>query len=315
MSVAALWRSGQRPPSPGGAWQGALLSVLVHAGLLAVLLLGFRWQAEPPSASSAELWAAPPQFTPPVAQAPATPVARTVPAPVQPTPSKPLPDADIALEQARKTKAEEERRQKEQQDRELREKREKRERAEKAEKAEKAERAEKAEKVAQLEKARKEEAAQKAAKAEREALAKQEAQKELQRREQAAAEQALARQREEYLARMMGQLGGAGSGIGARGTAPAGGGSGHSASYAGRLIQAIKPNIVFGDTVAGNPAAEVEVRTGPGGTIIGSTLVKSSGIPEWDSAVLRAVERTGTLPKDTDGRVPPRLTISFRPKD
>jgi colicin import membrane protein len=31
--------------------------------------------------------------------------------------------------------------------------------------------------------------------------------------------------------------------------------------------------------------------------------------------VLRAIDRTGTLPRDTDGRVPPVLIITFRPND
>jgi colicin import membrane protein len=301
MASATLGASGPRPPSPGGEWQGALLSVLVHAGLVAVLLWGFRWQAPPPSAASAELWAAPPQVQAPVVQPQPVTVPRPPPVPAGPTPTPDRPDADIALEKARKAKAEEEQRRKEQQAKEQRELRERRERAEKAERAER----EKAEKARQAE------AAERAAKAERDAKAKLEAQ----RREQAAAEKALARQREENLARMMGQLGGAGSGSDARGTAAVGGGGGPSASYAGKLIQAIKPNIVFGDTVSGNPAAEVEVRTGPGGTIIGSSLVRSSGNPEWDTAVLRAIERTGTLPRDTDGRVPPRITIIFRPRD
>ena len=32
-------------------------------------------------------------------------------------------------------------------------------------------------------------------------------------------------------------------------------------------------------------------------------------------AVLKAIDKTATLPRDEDGRVPPVLEISFRPKD
>ena len=67
--------------------------------------------------------------------------------------------------------------------------------------------------------------------------------------------------------------------------------------------------------IAGNPAAEVEVRTSPDGTIVGQRLIKSSGNKAWDSAVLRAIEKTETLPRDVDGRVPSQIVISFRPKD
>ena len=43
-------------------------------------------------------------------------------------------------------------------------------------------------------------------------------------------------------------------------------------------------------------------------------LVKSSGNKEWDEAVLRAVDRTASLPGD-NGLVPPALILVFRPKD
>ncbi|MCZ8074759.1 MAG: protein TolA, partial [Paucibacter sp.] len=32
-------------------------------------------------------------------------------------------------------------------------------------------------------------------------------------------------------------------------------------------------------------------------------------------AVLRAIDKTETLPRDTDGRVPPVLVISFQPRE
>ena len=57
------------------------------------------------------------------------------------------------------------------------------------------------------------------------------------------------------------------------------------------------------------------MRTAPDGTIIARRLVKSSGHHDWDDAVLRAIDRTGTLPRDTDGRVPGTLIVSFRAKE
>jgi len=55
------------------------------------------------------------------------------------------------------------------------------------------------------------------------------------------------------------------------------------------------------------------VRAAPGGTIISWRLIKSSGDKTWDDAVLRAIERTGKLPPDIDGRVPSPITIGFTP--
>ena len=77
----------------------------------------------------------------------------------------------------------------------------------------------------------------------------------------------------------------------------------------------VRPNIVFTEDIAGNPIADVEVRTSPDGTIISRKLVKSSGNKAWDDAVLRAIDKTETLPRDVDGRVPPNITIGFRPRD
>lgn len=128
-------------------------------------------------------------------------------------------------------------------------------------------------------------------------------------RERQATEARSAKQREENLKRMLGQAGsGSQSGSAAVDAAP-------SRAYAARLVAAIKPNIVFTDSIGGNPLAEVEVRVSPTGTVVARRIQKSSGVKEWDEAVLRAIDRTGTLPRDVDGRVPPLLIIGFRPND
>ena len=90
--------------------------------------------------------------------------------------------------------------------------------------------------------------------------------------------------------------------------------SGPSTSYAGRIQAKVKPNIVFTEDVAGNPAAEVEVKMAPDGTITSRRITKSSGVKAWDEAVLRALDRTEVLPKDVDGRVITPLLIEFKPK-
>lgn len=118
--------------------------------------------------------------------------------------------------------------------------------------------------------------------------------------------------RQENLKRIAGLAGGTGAPT-ASGTAQRS--SGPSASYAGRIRARIKPNIVFPDELATNPSAEVEVRTSPDGTIVGRKLLKSSGVASWDEAVLKAIDKTESLPRDVDGLVPPSLIITFRPKD
>ena len=88
-----------------------------------------------------------------------------------------------------------------------------------------------------------------------------------------------------------------------------------SASYAGRIRARIKPNITFTDDIAGNPSTGVELRTSPDGTIIGRNLISSSGNKSWDDAVLKAIDKTATLPRGEDGQVPSSLNLSFRPRD
>ena len=73
---------------------------------------------------------------------------------------------------------------------------------------------------------------------------------------------------------MLGQAGATGA-PGATGTALKD--AAPSASYAGKLIARIKPNILLTETVPGNPAADVEVRASATGTILSRRLVKSSG--------------------------------------
>jgi TonB family protein len=89
-------------------------------------------------------------------------------------------------------------------------------------------------------------------------------------------------------------------------------------SYSARLVAHIRPNITFRPDLAGivgNPGAEVEVRAYADGTIISRKLLKSSGVKAWDEAVLKAIDKTDTLPRDIDGRVPSDFVFTFRPKD
>lgn len=280
-----------RPQRPGGLGLGTVLALVAHALLVLALALGVQWRTAEPEGVSAELWAAVPQVAAPPAPpqtSPQTPpqpkpeppaVKVPAPPPVAPTPPQ-VNEAQIAVEKA---KAERERK-----DLAEREKAEK-DKADKL-KADKAE----AERLK----------VDKAEKAAAEKLMKEQAE-----------EQRLAKLREDNLRRMMGQAGGA-VGTGAPGsTGTAARDAGPSAGYAGRIKARVKPNITLTDEVAGNPVAEVEVRLAPDGTIVGRTLKKSSGATDWDEAVLRAIDKTETLPRDTDGRVPPSLIISFRPKD
>ena len=297
-------------------------ALFMHLLLLAAITWGVQWKTQPNTLSaSAELWsavpmeAAPaanePEPTPPQPVPPPEPVKAVEPRPEpkpEPKPTPPAPPkvdaaaereaADIALKKEKEKKLQE----KKEAELEKKKKLEK----DKLEKAkldkEKLKEKEK-EKAKELEKKKKEEALKKEVTA---AKAKEDAKK------AAAEEKRTEALRNENLKRMQGMAGASGE-ENSKGTALKA--SGPSASYAGRIRARIKPNITFTEDVAGNPKAEVEVRTSPDGTIISRKLMSSSGNKAWDEAVLKAIDKTATLPRDEDGRVPPVLEISFRPKD
>lgn len=278
-----------RPRPPKGLSRAATLALIAHALLVIGLTLGVSWRTSEPAGVEAELWAAVPQAAAPRAVEPEP----TPPQPIKPEPPKPAPpqptpkvepppppnrDADIA--------------------------REKREQKEKLQQQ-------------RLDEERKQEAQRKAAaleaqqqKQEQQEAAKAEADRK--KKADAARVARLEAQRQENLKRILGQAGATGA---PDSTGTAAQSAGPSASYAGRIKARIKPNVVFADELTGNPLASVELRVAPDGTILERRLVKSSGVAAWDDAVLRAIDRTEILPRDTDGRVPSAMVIDFRPRD
>jgi colicin import membrane protein len=298
------------PPQPG-RWLGPLgLALVVHALLVAALTWGVGWKNDAtPAVFETEIWSRLPQQAAPRAVEPPpqptpepTPVPKAAPAPrPQPAPAPPPPpaaerQADIATAQAKK-KLEAERKAREAAA--LKEATLKKAATEKAA----------ADKAAAEKKVMADKAA--AEKERQQKLAEQKREQERQEEDKRASAMA-AQQREEQMRRIMGQAGASG---GAQATGSAQQSSGPSPAYAGRLAARIKPNVVFTDVAPGNPRAEVEVRTQPDGTITATKLVKSSGNSAWDEAVLRAIERTASLPRDTDGKVPSALIIGLRPQD
>jgi colicin import membrane protein len=259
------------------------LALLVHGLLLAALTWGVSWRRSDTSlAVEAELWSAVPQQAAPRLVEPEPKPEPAPPPHAPPKAADPGPnEAEIALQRERereaREKAEQERREKQRQERERQEKLE-RERQEREKK-----------------------------------LAEEKRRKELEekRKEQQEAE-LREKLRKEQMQRMAGLANATGKPTD-KGNAVQS--SGPSSGYAGRIRARIKPNIVFPEELASNPMAEVEVRTSPDGTIVGRKLLKSSGHKSWDEAVLKAIDKTETLPRDVDGLVPPVLVISFRPKD
>jgi colicin import membrane protein len=283
-AASVLPREAFAPREPEGRARGIGLSVLVHAGLVVAIAFGVSWRSHTPEAYEAELWAAVPQAAAPRAvepgPVPVAPPPRPAPVVVAPPPPKAaeVPDAMIAIEKARKEQLRKQQQQQEATERERR-------------------RAAEAEQRQAAEKRRQQEAEQ-------------------QKKQQQAADERASQQREaerqKNLQRIQG-LAGASGDASARGTAMQS--AGPSASYAGMIVARLKRENNFIGAVAGNPKAEVEIRVSLDGTIVGRRLLRSSGVAAWDEAVLRAIDKAGALPRDTDGRVQNPTLVVWGPQD
>ena len=337
MSLAAD-RPEFAPPPTQGTPRAVAFALLAHALLIAALTWGVHWKRDAENdAVEAELWSTTVQQAAPRLSQPPTPTPAPVPPPPTPAPPPPPPPPppaprvqapepaptprppDIALEREKKLKEQKER------EREIEQaKQEKKmEAAKKAAQEKKALEAKRqAEEAAEEKREAQEQAREKAqadARKKKEAEAKQQQadaakqQAEAAKKKEADAKQAAA-DRAATLKRMQGLAGASGSDS-ATGTALKS--SGPSGSYGGKVAAAVRPNVVFpdADLISGNPGAEFDVRLAPDGTIVGTPrLVKSSGLPAWDQAALRALQKTERLPRDVDGRVPPALIVELKPK-
>ena len=324
MHRAAIERLEFAPPPDKRSLGALALALFVHLLLIAALTWGVHWKHTEEAASfEAELWsasaqqAAPrpalpqavaepenrPEPTPP-APAPTSvphPIPVPVPHPVkapQARPATPVHEADIALEKEKEKKRQQlaQKAAEQEQAKKLREKQQvelqaqqDKERQKKKEQDLKNQQAlaprKAAEKAEQVEKA-----------AEQKRQAKEQEQEKL----------AADKRHQDGVNRLLGLAAGSGSG-----SAP----KGPSAGYPGKVRAKVLPNVIFTDEITGNPEAQVEVRTTADGTIMSQRVINSSGNQAWNDAVIKALIRTGSLPRDVDGRVPTPMIITFRPRN
>ena len=282
MNAAAERLEFAPPPTPGLA-RALLLAIVAHGLLMVALTTSLTWKNEVELVSAeAELWSAVPIEAAPKLIEPPPPPIPPVRVEAPPTPPR-LSDAEIAIE------------------------RDKRRRQEDKERERKA--LEQQQRIAKLELEKKREQEKKLAADKR--LAEQETKRKEAVLAQEKAKQ-LEAQRQENIKRLKG-LANASDGSNTTGSAEQS--SGPSASYGAKLEARIRPNIVFGDELASNPRAVVLFNAAPDGTIVGKPRLKTpSGNKAWDDAVLRAIEKTDSIPRDIDGRVPALIEMGFTPK-
>lgn len=87
-----------------------------------------------------------------------------------------------------------------------------------------------------------------------------------------------------------------------------------SASYERRVKSRIIPSI-YKDPMSARMGEEgsvtVELGMADDGEILNRKIINSSGFARIDNAVLKGIDQTQILPKDTDGRVPKKLVLTF----
>lgn len=87
--------------------------------------------------------------------------------------------------------------------------------------------------------------------------------------------------------------------------------------YVPTLVKLIRSNIQYKaeDGLTGNPSATFRVRLFPNGEVISVTKLVGSGIPEYDTAIERAIYYSSPFPKRSDGKVERELEFIFRLKN
>lgn len=85
--------------------------------------------------------------------------------------------------------------------------------------------------------------------------------------------------------------------------------------YSDRIAARVRSRLVRPPGIAGNPEAIFSVEQMPDGTILSVRLRKSSGIPELDAAIERAINASNPLPTPTSGPTERLLELKFRPNE
>ncbi|SEM95541.1 cell envelope integrity protein TolA [Nitrosomonas marina] len=282
------------------------LALLVHIVFIAILIFGFNWKDEPPASMVVDIW----QDLPRLAQ---QPVEQKAVPPVQPEQQpKPAPEvkpesrpqsSESKPEQPRPAPAQASPPPPKKPDIALKDKTEPPKTVQKVatpdleaqrKKAQEQEAKEKAEtERLQREKAEQEQREREAQK-KREIEAQKQREQEEQRKRELEAQQ---KREQEEIARREAQQAAARAQV-----------ASEISKYKAMILAKIKSRIVMPPDLPGNPVTEFNVTLLPGGDILDARLRKSSGYPEFDSAVERAILMSRPLPLPPD----PALFSEFR---
>ncbi|MFA9275916.1 MAG: energy transducer TonB [Candidatus Aquirickettsiella gammari] len=265
----------------GLQWQSIALAALVHLLLLAFLVIGVQWQSSETIAVEAEVW----DMT--TREAAPLPVQEVVPEEIK-LANKPAIEPIVEPPKEIEKPIEKE-------DPEIAIAQEKKRKQVEKEKQEELKKAEL--KKAELELAKK---------------------KELEEKKRVAKEKAAQDKIfEENMRRLNGQVVKSGSG-GLGDAVKSTGNNRGDPSYNAKVAAKIKANTIYvvNDTSSNNPTVEFVIQLFPDGSLKGPIKkTKSSGVPAFDEAVEKAIEKSQPFPRDKTGEVPSSLNLVHRMKD
>lgn len=270
-------------PAEPGRYGALLLALVMHLALVSFLWVGIRWQNDAPVAVEAEVWdtkirEAAPKAVPPPPPVEVKPEPKPEPRPETP-PKAEVRAPDLVLERELKL-----------------EKKHK-------EKLATEEKKKKEEELAKLE-------AEKQDKKKREKLEKAEKAKEAAKHDKAEKDK-LDKLHADQMARITGSGASTSTSDSPRSTGPRG-----DPNYAQAIRAKIKSSLSFGgDSVAGNPKAVFKIDLLPSGEVLAVKLLKSSGIPAFDDAVEKAINKASPLPKKKDGSVDRDIEVTYNLKE
>ena len=280
-------------PAEPGRYGALTLAVLMHLALMFFFWFGIRWQNNAPVTVEAEVWdvkireAAPKAVQPPPVEVKPEPKPEVKPEPT-PEPKADIKPPDLVLERELKKKE-----QRKQEKLALEEKKKKEEK-------EKLARLEEEKRLDQL----KQDKADKAKKDKELAKEKSRREKEEQIK--------LDKLRADQMARITSGNGPASAtGDAARSTGPRG-----DPNYAQAIRAKIKSSLNFGgDAINSNPKVVFTVVLLPSGEVMNVKLLKSSGVPAFDEAVEKAINKASPLPKKKDGSVDREIEVTYNLKE
>jgi TonB family protein len=81
-----------------------------------------------------------------------------------------------------------------------------------------------------------------------------------------------------------------------------------SSAYTEKIKASVMSNVA--DQPSAGPVT-VRIKSRPDGMILAKQLIRSSGDPNWDNAILQGIGKTEKLPTDIDGSTPTTMVVKF----